>query len=160
MHVRWLKLRLFTRAAALSIRPSTRRPQEPDLYYKKIIRKFIWKGCPKKVSLFYIASQLLATFFFFSFFSYLFFFLHTFISFPNAAGPAYYVLHPQRGKLPFTFCLTYQAFKNREGIVSQTNLAEWFKIWHLWLETNKNMDDLLAEKWRRFDFKMCGVVLF
>ena len=41
----------------------------------------------------------------------------------NAAGPAYYVLHPQKG---ITICLflTYQAFKNREGIVSQTNLAE------------------------------------
>ena len=56
-------------------------------------------------------------------------------------GPAYYVLHPQKG---ITICvfLTCQAFKNREGIVSQTNLAEWFKIWHLWVETNKNMDDL------------------
>ena len=41
----------------------------------------------------------------------------------KAAGPAYYVLHPQKG---ITICLflTYQAFKNREGIVSQTNLAE------------------------------------
>ena len=40
-----------------------------------------------------------------------------------AAGPAYYVLHPQKG---ITICLflTYQAFKNREGVVSQTNLAE------------------------------------
>ena len=59
----------------------------------------------------------------------------------NAAGPAYYVLHPQKG---ITICvfLTYQAFKNREGIVSQTNLSEGLKIWHLWLETNKNMDNL------------------
>ena len=61
-----------------------------------------------------------------------------------AAGPAYYVLHPQKG---ITICvfLTYQAFKNQEGIVSQTNLAEGFKIWHLWVEwveANKNMDDL------------------
>ena len=44
-----------------------------------------------------------------------------------AAGPAYYVLHPQKGITIFVF-LTYQAFKNREGIVSQTNLAEGFKI--------------------------------
>ena len=44
--------------------------------------------------------------------------------------------------LPFAFFLTYQAFKTWEGIVSQTNLAEWFKIWNLWVETNKNMDDL------------------
>ena len=48
-----------------------------------------------------------------------------------AAGPAYYVLHPQKGITIFFF-LTNQAFKNREGIVYQTNLAEWFKIWHLW----------------------------
>ena len=39
------------------------------------------------------------------------------------AGPAYYVLHPQKGITIWLF-LTYQAFKNREGIVSQTNLAE------------------------------------
>ena len=40
-----------------------------------------------------------------------------------AAGPAYYVLHPQKG---ITICLflTYQTFKNREGIIPQTNLAE------------------------------------
>ena len=44
--------------------------------------------------------------------------------------------------LLFAFFLTYQAFNNQEGIVSQTNLAEWFKIWHLWVETNKNMDEL------------------
>ena len=44
--------------------------------------------------------------------------------------------------LPFAFFLTCQASKNREEIVSQTNLAEWFKFWHLWVETNKNMDDL------------------
>ena len=37
----------------------------------------------------------------------------------TTAGPAYYVLHPQKG---ITICvfLTYQAFKNRKGIVSQT----------------------------------------
>jgi len=28
------------------------------------------------------------------------------------------------------------------------------------VETNKNMDDLKTEKLRRFDFKMCGGVLF
>ena len=38
--------------------------------------------------------------------------------------------------------LTYQAFKGREGTFSQTNLAEGFKIGHLWVETNKNMKDL------------------
>ena len=52
-------------------------------------------------------------------------------SFCNAAGPAYYVFHPQKGITIGLFFLTYQAFKNREGIVYQTNLAEWFKIWHL-----------------------------
>ena len=55
----------------------------------------------------------------------------------DAAWPAYYfALHPQKG---ITICvfLTYQAFKNREGIVSQPN-----------------------REVRRFDFKMCGVVLF
>ena len=41
-----------------------------------------------------------------------------------AAGPAYYVLHPQKGITICLFFLTYQAFKKREGIVSQTNLAE------------------------------------
>ena len=62
----------------------------------------------------------------------------------KAAGPAYYVLHPQKG---ITICvfLTDQVFKNREGIVSQTNLAwlsdlrfdtyEWkqTKIWMIYL---------------------------
>ena len=48
---------------------------------------------------------------------------------------------PPKKYYHLAFFLTYQAFKNREGIVYQTNLAEWFKIWHLWLETNKNMDD-------------------
>ena len=40
----------------------------------------------------------------------------------TAGGPAYYVLHPQKG---ITICLffTYQSFKSREGIFSQTNLA-------------------------------------
>ena len=43
------------------------------------------------------------------------------------AGPAYYVLHAQKG---ITICLfvTYQAFKNREGIISRKILAEWLKI--------------------------------
>ena len=47
---------------------------------------------------------------------------------PSAAGPAYYVLHPQKG---ITICvfLTYQAFKNREGIVSRKNLAEGLQIY-------------------------------
>ena len=38
-------------------------------------------------------------------------------------GPAYYVLHPQKG---VTICrfLTYQAFKNREGIISR-NHSYW-----------------------------------
>jgi len=42
---------------------------------------------------------------------------------PFTGGPAYYVLHPQKG---ITICpfLTYPAFKSREGIFSQTNLAE------------------------------------
>ena len=39
----------------------------------------------------------------------------------KAGGPAYYVLHSQK-VLPFAFFFTYQAFKNWEGIVSQTNL--------------------------------------
>ena len=45
-----------------------------------------------------------------------------------AGGPAYYVLHPQKG---ITICvfLTYQAFKNREGIVSRKNLAEGLQIY-------------------------------
>ena len=51
------------------------------------------------------------------------------------------IMYPQKG-ITICHCLTYQAFKDREGIVSQTNLAEWYKIWHLWVETNKNMDDL------------------
>ena len=29
--------------------------------------------------------------------------------------------------LPFAFFLAHQGFKSREGIFSQTNLAEWFK---------------------------------
>ena len=41
----------------------------------------------------------------------------------TAARPAYYVLQPQKGITIWLF-LTYQAFKNREGIVYQTNLAE------------------------------------
>ena len=41
----------------------------------------------------------------------------------SAAGPAYYVLHPQKGITICLFFLTYQVFKNREDIVSQTNLA-------------------------------------
>ena len=57
----------------------------------------------------------------------------------SAVRPAYYVLHPQK-VLPFAFFLTYQAFKNQEGI--------------------KNMNDLSTEKLRRFYFIMCGVVLF
>ena len=46
----------------------------------------------------------------------------------STAGPAYYVLHPQKG---ITICvfLTYQAFKNREGIVSRKNLAEGLQIY-------------------------------
>ena len=43
---------------------------------------------------------------------------------PYAAGPAYYVLHPQKGITIWIFFLTYQAFKNREGSVYQTNLVE------------------------------------
>ena len=44
--------------------------------------------------------------------------LHYYPLYHNAAGPAYYVLHPQKG---ITICvlLTYQAFKNREGFVSR-----------------------------------------
>ena len=40
----------------------------------------------------------------------------------NTAGPAYYVLYLQKG---ITICvfLTYPAFRNLEGNVSQTNLA-------------------------------------
>ena len=49
---------------------------------------------------------------------------------------------PPKRYYHLAFLKTYQAFKNREGKVYQKNLAEWFKIWHLWVETNKNMDDL------------------
>jgi len=38
----------------------------------------------------------------------------------TAGGPAYYVLHPQK----FAFFLTYQVFRNREGIISQKILTE------------------------------------
>ena len=37
--------------------------------------------------------------------------------------------------------------------------AEWFKIGHLWVETNKNMNIITTEMWKRFDFKMCGVII-
>ena len=55
----------------------------------------------------------------------------------NSGGPAYYVLHPQKGIAIWIFLKTYQAFKSREGIVFQTYLADWFKIG---VETNKNMN--------------------
>ena len=44
-----------------------------------------------------------------------------------AGGPAYYVLHPQKG---ITICLflTYQAFRNREGIISRKILTEGLQI--------------------------------
>ena len=46
----------------------------------------------------------------------------------TAGGPAYYVLlHPQKDITIWIF-LTYQAFKSREGIISQKILAEWLKI--------------------------------
>ena len=45
----------------------------------------------------------------------------------TTGGPAYYVLHPQKG---FTICLflTYQAFRNREGIISRKILTEGLQI--------------------------------
>ena len=63
------------------------------------------------------------------------------IFFP-AAGPAYHVLHPAKGITICRFLLNYQTFKSRERIFSQKNLAAWFNIGHLWVETNKNMNDL------------------
>ena len=42
----------------------------------------------------------------------------------SAAGPAHYVLHPLKGITIWLFFLTYQAFKNQEGIVYKTNLAD------------------------------------
>ena len=54
--------------------------------------------------------------------------MHSRMIFLYAGGPAYYVLlyivlYPKKG---ITICvlLTYHAFKTREGIVSQANLAE------------------------------------
>ena len=40
----------------------------------------------------------------------------------TTGGPAYYVLHPQKGIT--IFFLPYQAFKSREGIISPANLVE------------------------------------
>ena len=42
---------------------------------------------------------------------------------------------PKKVLLFAFFFLTYKAFKSREGIFSQTSLAEWFKIGHLWKQT-------------------------
>ena len=44
-----------------------------------------------------------------------------------AGGPAYYVLHPQKG---ITICLflTYQAFRNREWIISRKIIIEGLQI--------------------------------
>ena len=50
------------------------------------------------------------------------------LTLPSAGGPAYYLLHPQKGIAICLFFLTYQAFKNREGIISRKILAEWLKI--------------------------------
>ena len=47
---------------------------------------------------------------------------------PIAGGPAYYVLHPQKGITICLFFLTYQAFKNREGIISRKILTEGLQI--------------------------------
>ena len=46
---------------------------------------------------------------------------------PSTGGPAYYVLHPQKG---ITICLflTYQAFINREGIIYRKILTEGLQI--------------------------------
>ena len=54
--------------------------------------------------------------------------------------PPYYVCtyHAPKKVLPFAF-YTYQAFKSREGIVSQGNLTELFYIEHPRVEMNKNM---------------------
>ena len=45
----------------------------------------------------------------------------------SAAGPAYYVLHPQKG---ITICLflTYQVFRNREVIISRKILTGGLQI--------------------------------
>ena len=45
----------------------------------------------------------------------------------NAGGPAYYVLHPQKGITIYLFW-TYQAFRNREGIISRKNFTEGLQI--------------------------------
>ena len=68
----------------------------------------------------------------------------------TAGGPAYNVLHPLKGITICPFFLTYQAFKSQEEMFSQADLAEWFKIVHLWVEINKNMNDL---------YMKCGGVL-
>ena len=51
------------------------------------------------------------------------------------AGPAYYVLHPQKGIINYLrFFNLPSGLQSREGIVSQTNLAERFRILHLHLQ--------------------------
>ena len=62
--------------------------------------------------------------------------------------------------LPFAFFFYLPGLQKPGRYLFSTNLADWFKIGHLWVETNKNMKDLLTEMWRRFDFKMCGVISF
>ena len=55
-----------------------------------------------------------------------------------AAGPAYYVLHPQK-VLPFVFFfLTYQAFKSREGIVSPKHLVKDIVVFDTQNKLEKN----------------------
>ena len=44
-----------------------------------------------------------------------------------AGGPAYYVLHPQKG-ITIAFFKTYQAFINWEGIISRKILTEGLQI--------------------------------
>ena len=44
----------------------------------------------------------------------------------TAGGPAYYVLHPQKGT-PICLFLTYQAFINREGIIPEKFLLRDYR---------------------------------
>ena len=57
---------------------------------------------------------------------------------------------PQKG-ITISVFLTYQAFKNREGIVTQINLAEWFNIGtYEWKQT---------KIWMIFKLKSWGVLI-
>ena len=53
--------------------------------------------------------------------------LHQKVDF-NAGGPAYYVLHPQKGITIRIFFLTYQAFIKWEGSISRKILTQGLQI--------------------------------